>query len=101
MKEALHGRNTAERRILLDRDHGYRAAGIVLMDDDPIKIATAMNISRKTLRIVHQNIVFALAVKFACLGLGAIGFVNMWWAIFADVGVMILAVLNATRTLKK
>ena len=54
----------------------------------------------RDLRIVHQNIVFALAVKFACLGLGAVGFVNMWWAIFADVGVMILAVLNATRTLK-
>ncbi len=69
-------------------------------DDDPAKIATAMNISRKTLGIVHQNIVFALAVKFACLGLGAFGFVNMWWAIFADVGVMIIAVLNATRTLK-
>lgn len=85
----------------LGSDAAIEAADIVLMDDDPVKIATAMNISRKTLRIVHQNIVFALAVKFACLGLGAIGFVNMWWAIFADVGVMILAVLNATRTLKK
>ncbi len=85
----------------LGSDAAIEAADIVLMDDDPIKIATAMNISRKTLRIVHQNIVFALAVKFACLALGAIGFVNMWWAIFADVGVMILAVLNATRTLKK
>lgn len=85
----------------LGSDAAIEAADIVLMDDDPMKIATAMNISRKTLRIVHQNIVFALAVKFACLGLGAIGFVNMWWAIFADVGVMILAVLNATRTLKK
>lgn len=84
----------------LGSDAAIEAADIVLMDDDPIKIATAMNISRKTLRIVHQNIVFALVVKFACLGLGAIGFVNMWWAIFADVGVMILAVLNATRTLK-
>lgn len=84
----------------LGSDAAIEAADIVLMDDDPIKIATAMNISRKTLRIVHQNIVFALAVKFACLGLGALGFVNMWWAIFADVGVMILAVLNATRTLK-
>ena len=82
----------------LGSDAAIEAADIVLMDDDPIKIATAMNISRKTLRIVHQNIVFALAVKFACLGLGALGFVNMWWAIFADVGVMILAVLNATRT---
>jgi len=85
----------------LGSDAAIEAADIVLMDDDPIKITTAMNISRKTLRIVHQNIVFALAVKFACLGLGAIGFVNMWWAIFADVGVMILAVLNATRTLRK
>ena len=84
----------------LGSDAAIEAADIVLMDDDPTKIATAMNISRKTLRIVHQNIVFALVVKFACLGLGAAGFVNMWWAIFADVGVMILAVLNATRTLK-
>ena len=84
----------------LGSDAAIEAADIVLMDDDPAKIATAMNISRKTLGIVHQNIVFALVVKFACLGLGAIGFVNMWWAIFADVGVMIIAVLNATRTLK-
>ena len=84
----------------LGSDAAIEAADIVLMDDDPTKIATAMNISRKTLRIVHQNIVFALVVKFACLGLGAIGFVNMWWAIFADVGVMIIAVLNATRALK-
>ena len=58
-----------------------------------------MEISRKTLRIVHQNIVFALGVKFICLALGAVGYVNMWWAIFADVGVMVLAVLNATRAL--
>lgn len=84
----------------LGSDAAIEAADIVLMDDDPAKIATAMNISRKTLRIVHQNIVFALAVKLVCLGLGAIGFVNMWWAIFADVGVMIIAVLNATRALK-
>ncbi len=84
----------------LGSDAAIEAADIVRMDDDPVKIATAIHISRKTLRIVHQNIVFALAVKFACLGLGAVGFVNMWWAIFADVGVMILAVLNATRTLK-
>lgn len=84
----------------LGSDAAIEAADIVLMDDDPAKIATAMNISRKTLGIVHQNIVFALVIKFACLGLGAIGFVNMWWAIFADVGVMIIAVLNATRTLK-
>lgn len=84
----------------LGSDAAIEAADIVLMDDDPAKIATAMSISTKTIRIVHQNIVFALAVKFACLALGAVGFVNMWWAIFADVGVMIIAVLNATRTLK-
>lgn len=84
----------------LGSDAAIEAADVVLMDDDPAKIATAMKISRKTLRIVHQNIVFALVVKFACLGFGAIGFLNMWWAIFSDVGVMILAVLNATRALK-
>lgn len=84
----------------LGSDAAIEAADIVLMDDDPAKIALAMKISRKTLRIVHQNIVLALAVKFFCLALGAIGFVNMWWAIFADVGVMIIAVLNATRALK-
>lgn len=83
----------------LGSDAAIEAADIVLMDDDPAKIATAMKISKKTLRIVHQNIVFALVIKFACLALGAVGFVNMWWAIFADVGVMILAVLNATRAL--
>ena len=83
----------------LGSDAAIEAADIVLMDDDPAKIATAMRISKKTLRIVHQNIVFALVIKFACLALGAVGFVNMWWAIFADVGVMILAVLNATRAL--
>ena len=84
----------------LGADAAIEAADIVLMDDNPEKIATAINISRKTLRIVQQNIVFALAVKFICLGLGVIGTLNMWWAIFADVGVMILAVLNATRALK-
>lgn len=80
-------------------DAAIEAADIVLMDDNPEKIATAIGISRKTLRIVHQNIVFALAVKFICLALGAVGTLNMWWAIFADVGVMIIAVLNATRAL--
>ncbi len=80
-------------------DAAIEAADIVLMDDDPAKIALAMQISRKTLGIVHQNIIFALAVKFSCLLLGAVGVVGMWWAIFADVGVMILAVLNATRAL--
>ncbi|MDE6212555.1 MAG: cadmium-translocating P-type ATPase [Lachnospiraceae bacterium] len=83
----------------LGSDAAIEAADIVLMDDDPAKIALAMRISAKTLRIVHQNIVFALAVKFACLILGAVGVVGMWWAIFADVGVMVLAVLNATRAL--
>lgn len=83
----------------LGSDAAIEAADIVLMDDDPSKIALAMQISRKTLGIVHQNIVFALAVKLACLLLGAVGLVGMWWAIFADVGVMILAVLNATRAL--
>ena len=84
----------------LGSDAAIEAADVVLMDDDPAKIATAMKISRKTLRIVHQNIVFALVIKFTCLGFGAIGLLNMWWAIFSDVGVMILAVLNATRALK-
>ncbi len=83
----------------LGSDAAIEAADIVLMDDDPSKIALAMQISRKTIRIVHQNIVFALAVKLACLLFGAIGLVGMWWAIFADVGVMVLAVLNATRAL--
>ena len=84
----------------LGSDAAIEAADIVLMDDDPQKIATAIGISRKTLRIVHQNIVFALAVKFGCLAFGAVGMLNMWWAIFADVGVMIIAVLNATRALR-
>ena len=83
----------------LGSDAAIEAADIVLMDDDPAKIALAMQISRKTLRIVHENIVFALAVKLVCLLLGAVGVVGMWWAIFADVGVMVLAVLNATRAL--
>ena len=83
----------------LGADAAIEAADIVLMDDNPEKIATAIGISRKTLRIVYQNIIFALAVKFICLGLGAAGTLNMWWAIFADVGVMIIAVLNATRAL--
>ena len=81
-------------------DAAIEAADIVLMDDDPAKIALAMKISRKTLRIVYENIVFALVVKFICLLLGALGIANMWLAIFADVGVMVIAVLNATRALK-
>ena len=84
----------------LGSDAAIEAADIVLMDDNPEKIATAIGISGKTLGIVHQNIVFALAVKFACLALGAVGTLNMWWAIFADVGVMVIAVLNATRALR-
>ena len=80
-------------------DAAIEAADIVLMDDDPSKIALAMKISRKTLKIVKQNITFAIAVKVLCLLLGALGIANMWIAIFADVGVMVIAVLNATRTL--
>ncbi len=80
-------------------DAAIEAADIVLMDDDPLKISKAIRISRKCLRIVYQNIVFALAVKFACLALGAVGIANMYLAIFADVGVMVLAVLNAIRCL--
>ena len=83
----------------LGSDAAIEAADVVLMDDDPAKIALAMKIARRTLRIVYQNIVFALAIKFACLILGALGLASMWTAIFADVGVMVLAVLNATRAL--
>ena len=83
----------------LGSDAAIEAADVVLMDDDPAKIALAMRIARRTLRIVYQNIVFALVIKFACLILGALGIANMWTAIFADVGVMVLAVLNATRAL--
>lgn len=80
-------------------DAAIEAADIVLMDDDPIKISKAIKISKKCLNIVYQNIAFALIIKFACLGLGAAGIANMWFAIFADVGVMIIAVLNAIRAL--
>lgn len=80
-------------------DAAIEAADIVLMDDDPIKISKAIKISKKCLNIVYQNIAFALIIKFACLGLGAVGIANMWFAIFADVGVMIIAVLNAIRAL--
>ncbi len=83
----------------LGSDAAIEAADIVLMDDDPARIATAMKISRRTLAIVYQNIVFALTVKAVCLVLGALGIANMWVAIFADVGVMVLAVLNAVRAL--
>lgn len=80
-------------------DAAIEAADVVLMDDDPMKIAKAIRISRKCLRIVYQNIVFAIGIKLICLLLGAVGIANMWLAIFADVGVMILAVLNAIRAL--
>ena len=83
----------------LGSDAAIEAADIVLMDDDPAKISLAMRISRKCMRIVYQNIVFALAVKALCLILSALGITNMWWGVFADVGVMVLAVLNATRML--
>ena len=80
-------------------DAAIEAADIVLMDDDPMKIAKGIRISRKCIRIVYENIIFALVVKFACLILGALGIANMWAAIFADVGVMVIAVLNAIRAL--
>ena len=80
-------------------DAAIEAADVVLMDDDPMKISKAIKISRKCLGIVYQNIIFAIGVKLICLALGALGFANMWLAIFADVGVMILAVLNAIRAL--
>ena len=84
----------------LGSDAAIEAADVVLMDDDPLKISLAIKISRKCIGIVYQNIVFALAVKALCLILGALGIANMWIAIFADVGVMVIAVLNATRTLQ-
>ena len=80
-------------------DAAIEAADVVLMDDDPLKIAKAIRISRKCLRIVYQNIIFAIGIKLICLVLGAMGIANMWLAIFADVGVMIIAVLNAIRAL--
>ena len=81
-------------------DAAIEAADIVLMDDKPSKIAEAVEISRKTLRIVRQNIVFALAVKALVLLLGALGLANMWEAVFADVGVSVLAILNAMRAMR-
>ncbi len=84
----------------LGSDAAIEAADVVLMDDNPMRISLAMRISRKCLRIVHENIAFALGVKFLCLIFSAVGIANMWWAIFADVGVMVLAVLNAIRCLR-
>ena len=81
-------------------DAAIEAADVVLMDDDPEQIVKAVKISRKCIRIVRENIILSLVVKFACLALTAVGLANMWAAIFADVGVMIIAVLNAIRALK-
>ena len=83
----------------LGSDAAIEAADVVLMDDNPMKIALAIGISRKCLKIVYENIIFALGIKAICLVLGAMGIANMWLAIFADVGVMVLAVLNAIRCL--
>ena len=83
----------------LGSDAAIEAADVVLMDDDPCKVASAIAMAKRIMGIVYQNIIFSLVVKFACLGLGAFGVANMWFAIFADVGVMVLAVLNATRAI--
>jgi Cd2+/Zn2+-exporting ATPase len=83
----------------LGSDAAIEAADVVLMDDDPLKISKAIGIARKCMRIVYENIVFAIGVKLICLLLGALGIANMWLAIFADVGVMVIAVLNAIRAL--
>ncbi|MBQ8730003.1 MAG: heavy metal translocating P-type ATPase, partial [Lachnospiraceae bacterium] len=81
-------------------DAAIEAADVVLMDDNPLKIATAVRISKKTMRIVKQNIWFALITKGLVMVLGAMGMANMWFAVFADVGVMVIAILNAMRTMK-
>jgi Cd2+/Zn2+-exporting ATPase len=83
----------------LGSDAAIEAADVVLMDDDPLKIAKAIRIAKKCMRIVYENIYFAIGVKLACLLLGALGIANMWLAIFADVGVMVICVLNAIRCL--
>ena len=85
--------------LLYTSDAAIEAADVVLLDDDPMQISKAIKISRKCLGIVYQNIVVAIGVKLACLVLIALGFANMWLAVFADVGVMIIAVLNAIRAL--
>ena len=84
----------------LGSDAAIEAADVVLMDDDPVKIGKSIRIARKCLRIVYQNLVFAIGIKLICLVLGALGLANMWLAVFADVGVMVLAVLNAIRALR-
>ena len=81
-------------------DAAIEAADVVLMEDNPLQVAKAIRIAKKCLGIVYQNIVFSLVIKFSCLALGAVGIANMWFAIFADVGVMVLAVLNAIRALQ-
>ena len=86
---------------MLFRSAAIEAADVVLMDDDLTKLPVAVSIARKTLRIVRQNIVFALGVKFLVLILSAFGMANMWMAVFADVGVSVLAILNASRMLRK
>ena len=80
-------------------DVAIEAADVVLMEDDPLKVAKAVRIARKCMRIVYENIYFAIGIKILCLILGAVGIANMWLAIFADVGVMVIAVLNAIRAL--
>ena len=84
----------------LGSDAAIEAADVVLMDDDPERLVTALKVSRKTMRIVYTNIVFALAVKFIVLILAALGLATMWLAIFADVGVSVIAIINAMRTLR-
>ena len=84
----------------LGSDAAIEAADVVLMDDNPLKVAKAIRIAKKCLRIVRENIAFAIGVKLLCLALGALGLANMWAAIFADVGVMVIAVLNAIRALR-
>ena len=84
----------------LGSDAAIEAADVVLMDDDPMKISKAIKIAKKCMRIVYENIYFAIGIKVACLLLGAVGIANMWFAIFADVGVMVIAVLNAIRALR-
>ncbi|MDD3115556.1 MAG: heavy metal translocating P-type ATPase, partial [Anaerovibrio sp.] len=80
-------------------DAAIEAADVVLMDDDPLKVAKAIKIARRCMKIVQQNIVFAIGIKAVCLLLGAVGWADMWLAIFADVGVLVLAILNAIRTI--